>query len=190
MGRRVAAVSTLVLVCLMMASPEAAAVGVEPPSGFTGRMDTVEGEDDPGCWGTYEIVGGVEQHRGYRCEGWVRTGDPSFTGSDVEARERDVRRDTAGVLADGDFVVSTVTRRVENDDCAWVTAPSLEAWWVSPREGEQTERTGGSETVVFSGQGDYEGLTAVVWVNPYVLGSRIWSVIFHGEPPPAPSEAW
>ena len=45
------------------------------------------------------------------------------------------------------------------------------------------------QTIVFSGTGDYEGLTAVVWLRHPATNPQVRGVIFQGSPPPAPSPA-
>jgi len=185
MGRRVVLAMTLVVVVLTYALPAVAAPSEEAvPTGFTGRAH-VGGEDDD-CASRVEIVGAVHKDRDSRCEGWMGTTDPRFTGTYVVTRNADTYHDTVGALEDGSFTVSTVVRRVENGDGAWETPSTVEAWWLPESEGEQA--IGLTETLVFTGEGSYEGLTAVLWMNPYIVGSQLWGAIFQGEPPPAPSD--
>jgi hypothetical protein len=192
MNRRVfASVVTLVLMALMNSLPAAAAEPEEAaPTGFTGWVHGLPQSNDEACAGRLDFVGGVEQTRDFRCKSWMGTSDPRFTGTYVTEANSDTYRDTEGALEDGQLVVSTVTHRVENDDGAWQTPPSVSASWMP--DGDDVswpEPTTPTETVIFTGEGAYEDLTAVVWLDSFVINPQIWGAIFAGEPPPTPSLA-
>ena len=105
----------------------------------------------------------------------------------------DTYHEVAGALEGGRLAVWSVIRRVENDDGAWAATPTVTAWWLAEADDggtvTQSGRTIPIEPITFVGEGDYVGLTAIVWLNPFIVNSQLWGVIFEGEPPPAPTES-
>jgi hypothetical protein len=154
------------------------------PTSFTGLALWGDCDEDGG-WTRY--VNGVDISRDYACPGgWMRTTDPRFSGAYDRVANTDVYPNAKGDTGDGSLMVTTVTRRVENDDGTWVATPSVEAW-LTP---EDTDLLGvlafPTQTLVFIGEGGYEGLTAVVWTGDFDLALGFSGVIFVGEPPPVP----
>ncbi len=191
---------TTVALALMFAPPVSVAqppVSVaqpyDAPASFTGWLQSLPNDGEEACGGRLERSEPVEQVRDFRCEGWMGTTDPRFTGRFVMESNNDTYSELLGVLGDGSLTVSTVAHRVENDDGAWMAPPTVTAWWVAEADDEgtvsQSERTIPTEPITFFGEGDYESLTAIVWFNPFIVNSQLWGVILEGEPPPAPTES-
>ena len=189
MGKPVLLALTAVAVAMMLVPPVAVAQPHDPPTGFSGWLHGLPGEE--ACGGRLSRSGPIDEVRDSRCELWMGTTDPRFTGRYVVMSNADTYHETTGALEDGSLTVSSVVRRVENDDGAWVAEPTVTASWFSEADDEgtvvQTERTIPIEPITFFGQGGYEGLTAIVWLNPFIINSQLWGVIFEGEPPPTPT---
>ena len=189
MGKPVLLALTAVAVAMMLVPPVAVAQPHDPPTGFSGWLHGLPGEE--ACSGRLSRSGPMEEMRDSRCELWMGTTDPRFTGRYVVMSNADTYHETTGALEDGSLTVSSVVRRVENDDGAWFSAPTVTAWWVAKADDQgtvsQSERTISIESITFFGEGGYEGLTAIVWLNPFIINSQLWGVIFEGEPPPTPT---
>lgn len=177
----------------VLVPPVSVAQPYDAPASFTGWVHSQPNDGEEACGGRLERSEPVEQMRDFRCEGWMGTTDPRFTGQFVTESNSDTYPELTGVLADGSLTVSTVAHRVENDDGAWVAAPTVTASWFAEAVEEgtvlQSERTIPTELITFFGEGDYDGLTVIVWFNPFIVNSQLLGVIFEGVPPPAPAES-
>ncbi len=81
--------------------------------------------------------------------------------------------------------VWTIVRRVENDGGAWRGDAFTSAFLGGLLPGGLIHDP--PETVVFTGEGGYEGLTAVVeFGSPHVVTSGVRGFIFPAPLPPAP----
>lgn len=191
MGTPVLLALTAVALAMASVPPGSVAQSYDPPSGFSGWLHGLPGDDEEACSGRLSRSGPMEEMRDSRCELWMGTTDPRFTGGYVVMSNADTYHAVAGALEDGALTVSSVIRRVENDDGAWVAEPTVTASWFSEADDEgtvvQTERTIPIESITFFGEGGYQGLTAIVWLNPFIINSQLWGVIFEGEPPPTPT---
>ena len=170
--------------------------GTQPddaPVGLSGWVHGLPGGDEGECGGRMTRRGQIEEVRDFRCELWMGTTDPRFTGRYILTANYDTYHEVAGALEGGRLAVWSVIRRVENDDGAWAAAPTVTAWWLAEADDggtvTQGERTIPIEPITFLGEGDYEGLAAIVWLNPFIVNSQLWGVVFEGEPPPAPTES-
>jgi hypothetical protein len=184
---------TVVALVLVSVPPVSVAQPYDPPAGLSGWVHGLPGGDEEACGGKMTRAGPLEEVRDFRCELWMGTTDPRFTGRYVLMSNHDTYHEVAGALEGGRLTVSSVIRRVENDVGAWIAAPKVTARWVAEADDDgnvgQSEQTIPIEPITFFGEGDYEGLTAIVWLDPITVDSQIWGVIFEGEPPPAPTES-
>ena len=131
------------------------------------------------------VVDGVEQHRGYRCRTTVEdSSDARFAGAWLLVFSEDgygMGPELRAGTGDGAPTVWTYEYRVENDDGAWQSGP------VSGIEFAEREM---SVTPVFTGEGAYEGLTAIVELsgretdNDGVSDASLRGAILVGSPPP------
>jgi len=152
--------------------------------GFTGRASPGDCED---ATGTFEIVGEVERWRGYACDdGWIGTSDPRFTGTYVHVLNLDAYRGQEFAPPEGAFNVWTIVRRVQNDEGAWQGEATTAAWVDDPDDFFVDDPPA---TVVFTGEGGYAGLTAIVTISERIVPSSVRGYIFAGSPPPEPSLA-
>ena len=150
--------------------------------GFTGQAGYGDCEDPAG---TFEIVDDVQQVRGYQCRsGWIGTTDPRFTGTYTSVANIDTYRGAEVAPPEGAFNVWTVVRRVENDEGAWQGAATTAAWVNDPDAWFVGDPPA---VVVFTGEGGYEGLTAIVTIQERIVPSGVRGYIFEGSPPPVPS---
>ena len=185
-GRRVVLSVALMFVVLAGSAVAVAAQSeAAVPASFSGWVRP--SNDDCGEGPTFEIVEKVEQVRGYRCEQWMGTSDPRFTGTCLTVRNADSYRGEDVAPSGGSFGVSRVVRRIENDEGTWVADATTGAWGEGLFEDGEVVFSG--ETVLFTGEGAYEGLTAVVWLQPQRIQSPVRGVIFADAPPPVPSLA-
>ena len=188
MSKRVTLMVTLLLTALA-----GAAVGVTAqsedvePAGFTGWLHEVAAADDCGRDATLEVVDGVSQTRDYCVEQWMGTSDPRFTGTYTRLVNVDEYRDEDVVPAGVTLWVSTGVHRVENDEGVWHSEAVVAATIDDVRDGGEVAIS--PMVSVFTGSGDYEGLTAVVWMPSQVINPQVRGIIFPGSPPPAPSPA-
>jgi hypothetical protein len=185
-GTRTGQRATLVLaitIGLLAGSTVGAAAQTEDvePVGFTGWLHEYGGE----CAGTFEVVDGVGQTRGYCYQQWLGTTDPRFTGALTRVVNGDEYHD-GEFLSEGDVSlwVSTLTHLLENEGGTWQGDATVSVTVDDVRDGGEVDFS--SQTVTFTGTGDYEGLTAVVWWQPPVINSPVRGVIFPGSPPPPP----
>ena len=153
------------------------------PTAFSGWVHELG--DDCGEGSTFEVVGGVQKVRGYRCEQWMGTSDPRFTGTYVTFGNSDSYQDGDVAPSGGSFGVSSVVRRVESEEGAWHADATSGGWGEDLYEVGEVVAMGA--TIIFTGEGGYEGLTAVVWPEPQAINTPVRGVIFAGAPPPAPS---
>jgi hypothetical protein len=181
------------LMVLLLASLAGTGIGVTAQSqdvervGFTGSLHEVAAADDCGRGATREMVDGVWQTRGYCYQQWLGATDPRFTGTLTRAGNTDEYVE-GDFLPDGDVSlwVSTVTHLLENEGGTWRGDATVSVTVADVREGGEVDIS--PQAVVFTGSGDYEGLTAVVWWQPPVINSPVRGIIFPGSPPP-PSPA-
>jgi len=184
MKRRVTLVVALLLVAL-----SDTAVGVTArsedvePVGFTGSLHEVAAADDCGRDATYEVIDDVLHTRDYCIERWMGTSDPRFTGTYTTFGNSDEYRDEDVVPAGVMLGVWTAVHRIENDEGAWHSEATVAAAIDDVREGAEVVTP--TQTIVFIGTGDYEGLTAILWL-PQFINAQVRGVIFPGSPPPAP----
>lgn len=175
----------VVLMATMLAGSAggvAAQSETDAPVSFTGRVQFLG--QDCGEGSTFEVVGEIEQMRGFRCDLWMGTSDPRFTGSYVTIGNIDTYRGGEFASPSGPFNVSTFVHRVENDQGAWQGVTTTA--YVDPT-GEGEDFPLPTETLVFRGEGAYDGLTAVVWRSPWIGNAQVRGVILTGAPPLAPS---
>ena len=133
----------------------------------------------------HDIGMSIGQVRGCRCQpGWIGTTDLRFTGTYTSVLNIDTYRGADVAPPDGAFNVWTVVRRVENDEGAWQGAATTVAWVNDPDEWLIDDAPA---TVVFTGEGGYDGLTAIVTIQDRIVPSGVRGYIFEGSPPPAPS---
>jgi hypothetical protein len=114
------------------------------------------------------------------------TSDPRLEGDIYHSRQTNTH---FGTGPDG-FQASTVswaTNRIENEGGAW---QGTMVTYIGPDEPANTS-TGARETYVLTGEGGYEGLTAIYdvvfnaeYVTQYGCGVDVWGVIFEGNLPP------
>jgi len=97
---------------------------------------------------TTEVVDGVRQHRGGYCNPSWTWDDPRLNGTATFASHEDEYVDGTGLLI-GSWAVS-----IENDGGAWRMRPAVHVGGFP--------RTGTGLTLVFDGEGAYDGLVAVV----------------------------
>jgi len=184
MSRRRALVLAIAVGLLAGSTVGAAAQSEDvEPVGFTGV--TTDLGDDCGQGGTYEVIGRGSQTRGYCYQGWLGTSDPRFTGTLTRIVNVDEYAD-GDFLPDGDVSlwVSTGTYWLENEGGLWQGDATVSVTVDDVREGGEVDFS--PLTVTFTGTGDYEGLTAVVWWQPPAIKPPVRGVIFPGSPPPAP----
>lgn len=186
MDRRVGYLAMLVIAALSVGSVSVSVVAQSaepavpaPIVSFTGRSSLVPCEEATPVFGT---VDGVVQTRGMDCHGTITATDPRFEGTYLVASNAD--RYPTSVFRSS-LTVETVVRRVENADGAWQGSATITADDM-PASGE--DGTIATETVVFTGEGAYAGLTAVVVFMPFV-NATLRGVIFPGSPPPPPPAA-
>ncbi len=178
-------------VALLLTALAGTAVGVTAqskdvePAGFTGALHEVGAADDCGRDATFEVIDGVSQTRDYCVEQWMGTNDPRFTGTYTRFVNVDQHQDEDVVPAGVSLWVSTVTHRVENEGGVWHGEATVGMTVDDIREGGEVAIA--PQTIIFSGSGDYEGLTAVVWMLHPAINPQVRGVIFPGSPPPAPS---
>ncbi len=157
------------------------------PVGFTGRQTA------GACGGGESVkwVGDTFEYRGLHCGNTTTSSDPRFTG-------------TYSALVDGDVYLGeggrpfaalwTITPRVENTEGAWQGGPSTSVTFGDEDDDTTSARMRSApptaQTVIFTGEGAYEGLTAVVEFKwGLVYDTRLQGVIFGGSPPPAMAPA-
>ncbi len=179
MGQRAVLLAILLLTSLAVG---AAAQSTGPASdGFTGQSYVGDcGESG----GTFEIVDGVEQFHGFRCEGHIGSSDPRLTGTYVSVANIDTYRGADFAPHEGAFNVWTIVRRVENDEGAWQGEATTAVWVDDPDTWFIADPPA---TVVFTGEGGYAGLTAAVTFTERMVQAGMTGYIFAGSPPPAPS---
>ena len=154
--------------------------GVIAPVEFTAHVSFTSDCSSPDFEGE---VDGVQQHRGYRCRTVVE--DPSdarFAGTWLLVFSEDgYGSDDGEPTGGGADTVWTYEYRVENDDGAWQSAP------VHGIEFDEREMT---VAPVFTGEGAYEGMTAIVEMSGRetdesgVSNADLRGAIFGGSPPP------
>ena len=179
MGRRVGFLAMLVTAGLSMGSASAVAQSGAPTPvvSFTGMSYPAPCED---ATPAFQVVDGIQQMRGMDCHGSTVATDPRFKGTYLTA----VNADRYPEGADGSqLTVTTVVRRVENADGAWQGSAITVSDTVTA---SGTDDPPTPETVVFTGEGGYAGLTAVVVFSPFA-NSQLRGVIFRGSPPPPPA---
>jgi hypothetical protein len=151
------------------ASPEATFV-----TGTVGAS-TVIGEP------VVSVADGVEDVRGLVREGPIEMSDPRLTGSLV----RVLNYSFHPVSSDGALVIQTDLWRIENDRGSW-SGPTTA---ISGVDDIPIDFTTDLESVVLTGEGDYDGLSAYLiadWTPE--TGADIQGAIFAGEMPPTPEE--
>ena len=140
---------------------------------FTGTIgeSTVVGEPTDG------VVDGVLQIRGLEREGPIESTDPRITGS----LSRVIDLDAHPVGEFEEVAIFTVQHRIENDAGSWA-GTSIGVGHAGP--GVSEEEALDFDTVLLSGDGAYEGLSAFLFADfaPEV-GADIKGVIFPGEMP-------
>jgi len=124
------------------------------------------------------ITDGVEDVRGLVREGPIEMSDPRLTGLLLR-----VLNFTVHPIGEGALVVQTDLWRIENDGGSW-TGPSTAISGI----GEiPSDVTADLETVVLTGEGDYDGLSAYLVADwSPETGADVQGAIFTGEMPPGP----
>ena len=156
--------------------------GVIAPVEFTAHVSQVTdcfSRDSEG------VIDGVEQSRGTRCRTVVEDpSDPRFAGTWLLVFSEDsygMGPELRAGTGDGAPTVWTYEYRVENDDGAWQSGP------VSGIEFAEREMM---VAPVFTGEGAYEGLTAIVEMSGRetdiggASDADLRGAIFGGSPPP------
>ena len=132
---------------------------------------------------TETVVDGVMEVRGWGFEGnGIETSDPRMTGSVTRNGNTDIHK-----LGDSEDVgFEAVAWRIKNDDGSWSGQGST-----LTRGGRDVPRDEATyfETIVLTGEGAYEGLTAYVLVDWTALPIAVEGAIFVGEAPPLPEAA-
>lgn len=153
---------------------------------------SIDGESETPAWFTasigdslpsgmpdvsYEV--GVEYLRGLEREGPIEATDPRLTGSLV----RVLNADTYQVSPTEDVMVQTDLWRIETEQGTWLGESTGLSHFGEIADEAATE----IGTVVLTGDGAYEGLSAYLFVDwaPEV-GADVQGAIFAGEMPPAP----
>jgi hypothetical protein len=131
------------------------------------------------CSYGFEKVGHIEPGRGFNCRADWSMSDPRLEGKVTWVLNWDSYFDRA------DLWVSAVS--IENDAGAWRERP---APWL--RFNTSVETT--TKTMVLDGEGDYDGLFAVLEVTMREDGEgldprTLHGLIIEGEPPPSPGNA-
>ena len=178
MGKRFGFLAVLGIAVLSVGSASVAAQSGAPTPivSFAGMTYPAPCED---ATPAFEVVDGVQQMRGMDCHGGTTATDPRFKGTYLTA----VNSDRHPEGADGSqLTVTTVVRRIENAGGAWQGSAVTVSDTVAA-SGTDDPLT--PETVVFTGEGGYAGLTAVVVFSPFA-NSQLRGVIFPGPPPPPP----
>jgi hypothetical protein len=186
----VRAIKTTVSSILVIGLLTGSAVGVtaqdeeaaaEAPSGasyFTGTLDTAEGnvvvEPDE------SIVDGVLEVRGVVVEDEaIETSDPRINGTLSRALNVNVHK-----LSDfEDVVVEIAAWRIENEDGSWSGEGG--ALIHDGAEIPQEDATN-HDTIMLTGDGAYEGLTAYVLADWTEEPVAVEGAVFVGEMPPPP----
>jgi hypothetical protein len=139
------------------------------PTAFTGRIQFGVCQEE-----STELVDGVLQMRGLTCSAPIlEMSDPRLEGTaTLEANLDD--RPSAVTLYVAAF-------RIEGDDGAWQQVPSLH--FAGP-DGRRS-----TKTIVFEGNGAYEGLTAVAEMSNTGDILDLRGFILEGEVPPIPDIA-
>jgi hypothetical protein len=149
----------------------------QPPVEFTGRI-RCGGEVRQGSTDTVTLADGeatLRRNRGYAWQQSASMSDPRLEGTHYQSWESDsytLPRMVAGPA------VGWGTQRIVNDEGAW------QGSWTefTPSDGTPAP----SWTTVLTGEGGYEGLTAI-WVATYLTGGAcgadVRGVIFEGEVP-------
>jgi hypothetical protein len=129
------------------------------------------------------VVDGVGQIRGTRCKTIVEeSSDPRFAGTWFVVMSEDGYGEEDGTTTGGGAdTVWTYEYRVENDEGAWQSGP------VSGIEFDEREMT---VSPVFTGEGAYDGMTAIVEMSGRQTDvdgrsdADLRGAIFGGSPPP------
>ncbi len=129
-----------------------------------------------------EVVAGVEQRRGGFCWSHSHTwSDPRLNGSITDAVNSDKYIEGSGPM------VATRVLTIENAGGAWRMRPLVYVLDPAPSgpgpEGGMPDVLSGDTTWVFDGEGDYEGLVAVLRVEDPATPHGF---IIDGELPPPP----
>jgi len=176
----VRAIKTTTIFILAVGLLAGSAVGVtaqeEDPAGaayFTGTIgeSTVVGEPTEG------VVDGVLEVRGLEREGPIETTDPRLTGS----LSRVIDLDVHPVDDFAEVVLFTVQHRIENEDGSWSGTGTGVA---HGGPGAPEEEALDFDTVLLTGDGAYEGLSAFLLADfAPEIGADIKGVIFPGQMP-------
>jgi hypothetical protein len=127
------------------------------------------------------VTDGIEDGRGLVREGPIEVSDPRLTGTLVRVINFSFRP----VSSSGALLVQTDLWSIENDGGSW-SGPST---GISGVDDVPSDFTTDLETVVLTGEGDYDGLSAYLvadWTPE--TGADIQGAIFAGEMPPTPDE--
>lgn len=124
------------------------------------------------------IADGVEDVRGLVREGPIEMSDPRLTGLLLR-----VLNLTVHPIGEGALMVQSDLWRIENDGGTW-TGPSTAISGI----GEiPSDVTADLETVVLTGEGDYDGLSAYLVADwSPETGADVQGAIFAGGMPPGP----
>jgi hypothetical protein len=156
------------------------AQGIAAPAEFTAHVSQTSDCSSRDFEG---VVDGVGQSRGYRCRTVVEeSSDPRFSGTWLLVFSEDGWGSEDGTTTGGGAdTVWTYEYRVENDDGAWQSSP------VSGIEFDEREMT---VAPVFTGEGAYDGMTAIVEMSGRetdidgASNADLRGAIFAGSPPP------
>lgn len=160
--------STIALALTLLLGTAAGSTAQEPegaaPLEVTGTMV------EDGCpGGSSELVGQVEQNRGFVCQATWSTSDPRLDGTFTRAWNLDSYLDGTGL------VLGYATGRLENDDGSWQQRASIIAGFT-----DQPELSDDVELLVFDGDAGHEGLLAVVYVVSSESGAELDPMQLHG----------
>jgi hypothetical protein len=160
------------------AQEEEAAAEPSTPARVTGTIDPAA--SGPVQEPTETVVDGVLEVRGLiGQEGRIEMDDPRLTGTATLAVNVDVHK----VSDFEDVVAGSFALRLDNEAGSWSgqgTSVGHNGAGMSPEDAL------GLDTFVLTGAGAYEGLSAILIVDPTGDQPAVEGVIFAGEMPPAP----
>jgi hypothetical protein len=125
---------------------------------------------------TEEVAGGVARLRGGYC-------NPTYTWSDRRLEGTVTWSTNEDTYLDGGFNLGSLAFSIENDAGGWRSRPFLLVEFPGPSASDAI-------TWVLDGEGDYEGLFAVLeWPDAEARGSEVHGYIIEGDFPPRPENA-
>jgi hypothetical protein len=158
------------------AQDDAADVDLTTTTFVTGTLGELEQTE-----GVFSEEGNVSQGRGYSWAGPIETDDPRLTGLVTIVSNGAIRLDDG---AYGQVDLRSSEYRIENDDGAWAGPATAFSY---PLDGGVRESGQISQdTVVLTGEGSYDGLTAYLVIDYTVVPATLEGTAFAGEMPPAP----